>query len=166
MRKIELVKDVHWGDRFKEEADALASALGGLFYELHHFGSTAIPGLAAKPVIDMLLVVDDLSPLDEREKAFSTLGYVPMGEYGIPRRRFFTKGGDARTHHLHAYERTNTVEISRHLNFRDYLRAHPETAKEYETLKYELVERYGSSPEEYCEAKTSFIQQIEAEAVA
>ena len=81
--------------------------------------------MPAKPIIDIMPVVRDISLVDAHNKEFEALGYDCRGEFGIPGRRFFTKGGDNRTHHIHIFELSNQTDIQRHLAVRDYLAAHP-----------------------------------------
>ncbi len=133
---------------------------------LHHIGSTAIPGIVAKPVIDLLGVVPSVGVLDRREQQLVALGYEAMGEFGIPGRRYFRKktpDGDP-THHLHVFA-TGSPEIDRHLDFRDYLRAFPAEAAAYAALKQDLATRAGSR-DEYSDGKTEFIRAIEQRAAA
>ena len=118
--------DPAWKGAFEAEAGQIAQALGDMTVELHHIGSTAIPGIYAKAVIDILLVVDNILQLDERATAIEQLGYEGMGEYGIPGRRYFRKSNSSgiRTHQIHSFQ-TDSAEIERHLAFRDYMIAHP-----------------------------------------
>jgi GrpB-like predicted nucleotidyltransferase (UPF0157 family) len=129
--------DPSWPEKFEQEAGLLRELLGELAVQIHHIGSTSVPGLAAKPIIDILLEVSDLDALDAldaKNAGFNRLGYEPKGAFGIPGRRYFRKGGDQRTHHLHAF-RTGDQNLARHVSFRDYLRAHPEIAKAYAEVK-------------------------------
>ena len=121
--------DTNWERLFKEESALIGQILGPNLDCIHHIGSTAVFGLCAKPIIDILPVVFDLSAVDGQTGAFWAAGYEAMGEFGIPGRRYFRKGGDRRTHQLHIFEKTNVQEIERHLAFCDYLRAHPEKAR-------------------------------------
>src|SRR3546814_9547675 len=107
---------------------------------MHHIGSTSIPGIHAKPIIDMLAVTSDLSLLDGCESRIASLGYEALGEFGIPGRRYFRKDNSTgeRTHQIHAF-RTGSPQITRHLQFRDYLIAHPAVARDYDVLKRRLA---------------------------
>lgn len=156
-----------WASAFESEASAISNALSELPIELHHIGSTAIPGIVAKPVIDMLGVVSSVAELDEHAHRLAALGYEGLGEYGILGRRYFRKNAHdgARTHHLHAFA-AGAPEILRHLDFRDYLRAFPMEAAAYAALKQELVERCGSDMTAYSEGKTEFIRAVERRAAA
>lgn len=156
-----------WASAYESEAWAISNALSELSIELHHIGSTAIPGLVAKPVIDMLGVVSSVEELDAHAHLLIALGYEGLGEYGIPGRRYFRKNAPdgARTHHLHAFA-AGAPEIHRHLDFRDYLRAFPIEAAAYAALKQSLVESCGSDMTAYSEGKTEFIRAVERRAAA
>ena len=151
-----------WPAAFERESAAISGALSDLSIELHHIGSTAIPGIVAKPVIDMLAVVPTVEALDARAHRLVELGYEALGEYGIPGRRYFRKNAPdgARTHQLHAFA-AGSPEVERHLGFRDYLRAHPAEAAAYGALKQELAERCGSDMEAYGDGKTAFIRALD-----
>jgi len=154
--------DQAWAGAFATEADAISAALSELPVSVEHIGSTAVAGLAAKPVIDILLIVPDLASLDERAERLTRLGYVGRGEFGVPGRRFFQKTTAAgiRTHQIHAYA-DGADDIRRHLDFRDYLRAHPSVADAYASLKVRLAERFSADVERYADAKTSFVRDVE-----
>jgi len=145
----------------------VASALGRALVVIHHIGSTAIPGIYAKPIIDMLAVTGDLSLLDERTPRLQALGYEALGEFGIPGRRYFRKNNSAgeRTYQIHAFQ-TGSPQIARHLAFRDYLRAHPEVARDYETLKHRLAAAFPNDIGSYTDGKDSFIHDIDSRAAA
>lgn len=164
MRNIVVVSyDPMWSERFEKEAKAIKAILGDLLLEIHHIGSTSVPGLAAKPVIDILPVVRDITLVDAFNPPFEAIGYEPMGENGIPGRRFFRKGGaEHRSHHLHIFGTDNTTDIHRHLAFRDYLRTHPEVADEYASLKQTLARKFPHDINAYCDGKDAFIKHHEA----
>lgn len=94
--------------------------------------------MAAKPIIDMLIEVRSIEAVSQFDEQMKANGYTPKGENGIAGRRYFQKGGNKRTHHVHMYEQGNPA-IERHLLFRDYLRAHPNIEKEYAVLKKRLA---------------------------
>lgn len=166
MRKV-IVKPYQqdWVRQFQQEAHILHKLFGGLVVDIHHIGSTAVPGLAAKPVIDLLPVVTNLEQVDAFNARMEALGYEPRGENGLPGRRYFQKGGDNRTHHVHVFEVGNP-EIERHLVFRDYLRAHPKEAQQYGDLKLQLAQSYPTNITSYIEGKHDFVQQLEKQAIA
>ena len=159
--------NVAWPTMFAREASAIAQALSALRIELHHIGSTAIPGILAKPVIDILGAVASVDELDSQTHRLVALGYEALGEFGIPGRRYFRKNSPdgVRTHQLHAFA-VGSPEIHRHLDFRDYLRAFPDEAAAYEQLKQRLVQRCGNDMPAYSEGKTEFIRAIERRAAA
>lgn len=154
-----------WAGQFVDESSLAIAALGDVLIELHHIGSTAIPGIVAKPVIDMLAVVTSVDALDSSSPHLATLGYEALGEFGIPGRRYFRKDSAAgvRTHQLHAFA-IGSDHIERHLGFRDYLRAHSGQAHAYELLKKVLAERYAGDMGAYSHGKTDFIREIERRA--
>ena len=161
MRKVHLQDhDPNWANAFHSEFKRLKSVMGATLIQAHHIGSTAIPGIKAKPVIDMVVETDSLEAIDAFNEDLQTLGYVAEGEYGIKNRRFFHKGGDLRTHHLHVFKKGNP-EIQRHVNFVQYLNAHLEQARAYEALKLELSLKFKNRPQAYAEAKTEFIKGID-----
>lgn len=151
-----------WAEAFACEASAVSDALSDLPIEVHHIGSTAIPGIVAKPVIDMLGVVPEVEQLDGRAHRLAGLRYEALGEFGIPGRRYFRKNArdGARTHQLHAFA-AGSPEIQRHLDFRDYLRAFPAESAAYAALKQGLADRYGSDMHAYSDGKTKFIRAVE-----
>src|SRR5918999_3378331 len=107
MRKVEVVPhNPQWRDAYEAEAKHVVAALGENVVAIHHIGSTAIPDIYAKPVIDLLVEVRDITEVDGRSSAMEPLGYEVMGEYGIPGRRYFRKDDqeEIRTHNIHAFE--------------------------------------------------------------
>jgi len=162
MRKIEVVDyDPSWPQVFEAERDLLLKALGSAAVAIHHIGSTAVPGLAAKPIIDILIETEDLAALDQRNWEMRSIGYDPKGEFGIPNRRHFQKGGDNRSHHVHAFKRSD-LNVARHVVFRDYLRAHPEVAEAYGRLKQRIAKTCANDSGRYCDGKDAYIKRIEA----
>ncbi len=154
-----------WPPAFEEEATRLRETLGDLLIDVQHIGSTAVPGLRAKPILDISLEVDQLVHLDTQNLSMQHLGYEVMGEYGIPGRRYFRKGGDQRTHHIHAFA-SGDPGLFRHLAFRDYLRAHPNIAEAYGQLKWEIAQSCNHDLEEYCDKKDPFVKLHESKALA
>jgi GrpB-like predicted nucleotidyltransferase (UPF0157 family) len=166
MRKVEVVPhDPRWRDAFEAEAGRVAEALGENVSAVHHIGSTAIPGIYAKPVVDLLVEVGDVAEVDGRSSVMESIGYEVMGEYGIPGRRYFRKDDreGVRTHHVHAFE-AGSAEVVRHLSFRDYLLAHPADAQRYGELKRRLAEEHPQSFDEYMDGKDGFIKEIDRRA--
>lgn len=166
IRKIEVVAyDETWSDKYFEEKNKLQTLLKTELIRSFHIGSTAVPGLKAKPIIDLLLIVNDLNVLDAFSEEFEALGYEVMGEYGIKDRRFFQKGKETRTHHVHAFQYNNINEIERHLLYRDYLRSHPVECERYALLKSSLAEKYPDDIAKYFKGKESLVKEIEQSAL-
>lgn len=164
MRNIELVThDATWSRQYSEAVERLLALLGPLLVRAHHIGSTAIPDIKSKNTIDILLEVESVEELERLNGPLSQTGYVSKGAYGIEGRRFYVKGGESPTHHLHAYE-VGHPEIERHVLFKNYLIAHPSRAKEYERVKEEAAHRFRHDPLGYSNAKSKIIAQIDAEA--
>lgn len=159
--------DPSWSAGFTAEAECIRSTLGALAVAVHHIGSTAIPGIFAKPVIDILLEVYDLQALDAQSSALAALGYEAKGEFGIPGRRYFRKdsGAGVRTHQIHAFER-GSADSERHLAFRDYMIDHPASAQSYSMLKQQLPESHPGDVESYMDGKDPFIKEHEEKAIA
>ncbi|WP_249119455.1 MULTISPECIES: GrpB family protein [unclassified Bradyrhizobium] len=130
--KVELKShDPKWASKAEDEGQALAARMGACLLNVHHIGSTAIPDIHAKPILDLMPVVTSLAELDERKPHIETLGYEWWGEFGLPGRRYYTKSDPdtgRRLVQLHCYAR-GSPEITRHLAFREYLRGHPEVAR-------------------------------------
>jgi GrpB-like predicted nucleotidyltransferase (UPF0157 family) len=165
-RTVEVLDhDPQWRVLFEQEQNLLTAALGDTAVAAHHIGSTSVPGLAAKPIIDILLEVTDLEALDRAAPALDALGYEAKGQNGIAGRRYFQKGGLARTHHLHAF-RTGDRNLLRHLAFRDYLVAHPSVALAYADLKRRLASEHRYETVKYQDGKEEFILQHQAMALA
>ena len=117
--------DPAWAEGYRRERALLMPVFGPLLVELHHIGSTAVEGLWAKPILDLMPVVTSLEAVDRLDPELEALGYQCMGEFGIPGRRYFRKGGDHRTHQLHVFQAGDRKNILRHLAVRGYLRACP-----------------------------------------
>lgn len=159
--------DAAWPSLFEQEARTLHDLWGADLYTLHHIGSTAIPGMIAKPVIDILAEVRSLTGVDAKDFAMQASGYEARGAYGIEGRRYFSKAAGAvgMGFHVHAFERGST-HIGRHLRFRDYLIAQPQLAAEYAALKMSLSDASGVLVTDYVERKAHFVQRIDALALA
>src|SRR3954466_14295374 len=156
--------DAAWPREFERERDRLEAGLGGLALRIEHNGSTAVPGLGAKPVIDIQIWVARLQPLSAYAAPLARLGYVHAASADDDRCPFFHLPADwPHTHHVHVVE-AGGEEERQTLAFRDYLRAHPDAAREYETLKRGLAAAHGGanaeSREAYAMAKSAFIERI------
>jgi GrpB-like predicted nucleotidyltransferase (UPF0157 family) len=165
VRVIVVPYSEEWPRLFREEADRIREALGDEVVEVHHIGSTSVPGLQAKPVIDLMPVVRDIARVDAYNGAMAALGYEGLGENGIPGRRFFRKGGDERTHNVHVFQ-VGDLGVERHLAFRAYLVAHPEVAVRYGALKADLARRFPEDIEGYMDGKDAFVKEVERQALA
>jgi len=166
VRKVEVVPyDPHWREAFEAEANHIAAALGENAAAVHHIGSTAIPNIFAKPVIDLLVEVKDIVEVDRRSLAMQLLGYEVMGEFGIPGRRYFRKETPEgiRTHQVHIFE-VGSAQVKRHLAFRDYIIAHPADARNYSKLKRKLADEHAQSMDGYIDGKDDFIKEIDRKA--
>lgn len=160
--------DPRWPEMFEEDRRRILEVAGAYVTGVEHVGSTSVPGLAAKPIIDILVGVRKLSYALACVSPLYAIGYeyVPRVEILLPERRFFRRGRpDAGTHHLHMVEEGGEF-WRRQLLFRDYLRAHPEAAREYEVLKRRLADAHGPDRGAYTDAKTDFIESIVGKARA
>lgn len=154
--------DPKWPILYEEEKARIHGVIGHAVVAIEHIGSTAVPGLGAKPIIDIMVALRRLADAEECVEPLQSIGYEYVPEYNdiIPERRYFHKGpAEARTHHLHMVELTSDF-WERHMLFRDFLRTHPEEAQQYYDLKKELAGKYRSDREAYTEAKTAFIESV------
>lgn len=149
-----------WKKLFEEEVARLRLALGNRCLQIEHIGSTAIEGMDAKPIIDILVAVDDLSAAGKLVPILKKLGYALKEDDDVPERIFFRKGPpNRRTHHLSLTEPATTY-WKQHLLFRDYLREHPEMAEQYRQLKRRLAEQYPNDRRLYASGKKGFIEKV------
>ncbi len=163
--KIDIVPfSSQWINRFSKEAEFLKTKFPTIVKRIEHFGSTAIPGVSAKPIVDMLVEVISLKEVKKKiVPVLTSLGYdyfwcpeidkPPMYAWFIKR----DKNGN-RTHHIHMVEKDS--RLWERLYFRDYLREHPETAREYQKLKTNLASKYPNDREKYTKAKTEFVISV------
>jgi GrpB-like predicted nucleotidyltransferase (UPF0157 family) len=167
MNVVLVAHDPEWRLKFEAEARIVLAALGPAANAIHHIGSTAIPGILAKPIIDMLLEATAIEAVDERTALVEALGYEAKGEFGIVGRRYFRKDNvsGVREYQIHAFA-VSSGEIARHLAFRDYLRSHSAVAQQYSQLKRELSNQYPADMGAYTDAKAPFIKDIERRALA
>ncbi|WEB58548.1 GrpB family protein [Enterococcus faecalis] len=165
MRVIVTEYQPAWVEQFEEEAKALKQILKENCLKIEHIGSTSVPNLAAKPIIDFLVIVEEIEKVDLLQGEFERIGYEYMGEFGLSGRRYLRKRPIKRTHHVHIYQFDNTQEILRHLAFRNYLRENPAIATTYGTLKKQLAEAHPDSIDKYMDGKDAFIKKIEKEAL-
>jgi GrpB-like predicted nucleotidyltransferase (UPF0157 family) len=151
--------DPHWPRIFEELRASLVTSLGDLAVAVEHVGSTAVPGLAAKPIIDLDLVVASSDHIPAAIARLADLGYAHKGDQGIPGREAFLAPASAPRHHLYACP-SDGEELRRHLLFRDSLRAHPRVAGDYEGLKKAAALRFRDDRVAYVEAKSRFIEEV------
>lgn len=153
-----------WEISFLEEADLLSKMLGLEVISIHHIGSTAIPAISAKPIVDILVEVQSIQRVDAFNQVLTEHGYIPKGEFGLDGRRFFIKGSEEiRTHYIHMYAQGHP-DIARHLVFRDYLQHHAEAAAAYGKLKEALAAQFPSDTDAYQDGKSAWINEAEAQA--
>ncbi len=159
--------DPGWPARFTDERKRLQRALGDAAARIEHVGSTSVPGLAAKPVIDILVGTHDLSRLDGRNAEMIAAGFQVRGENGICGRRYYRRHAPDGTRlvHVHAYLE-GSEDFRRHLVFRDYLHAHPASAAIYGQHKAAIVAAGPLGREDYSAAKAGLVAQIERDALA
>jgi inhibitor of KinA sporulation pathway (predicted exonuclease) len=156
--------DSGWPKEFEAEAARIRAVLGGHIKEIEHVGSTALPGVAAKPTIDLMIGVATLEMTADIVGAFEKMDYRYFGEYSIPGRHFFRKGKPP-THHVHWVE-SGSEFWKKQLLFRDFMRSNPEDCARYVSLKKELAVKYKNDRDKYTLAKTEFIEEINRKAAA
>jgi GrpB-like predicted nucleotidyltransferase (UPF0157 family) len=147
-----------WERLFQAEKPRLQAAVGKVVLDIQHVGSTSIPGMVAKPIIDIAIAIENFEEAAVCVKPIEQLGYEYKGENGIPRRHYFVKGNPT-THHLHINEigGRNWKDL---ILFRDYLTQHAEIAKEYAELKLTLARRYPTNRQSYLDGKAPFIERV------
>lgn len=155
--------DSNWPMMYESEKAMLLDIFGDFIMDIQHFGSTSIKGLCAKPVIDILIVVNDISQIDSFNNMMISKGYSVRGENGIENRRYFVKmstdDSGNHAHHIHVYQKGNQ-HIEDELMFRDYLRINNEAYKKYEKAKIKASLKFCHCPREYVEAKQECILDI------
>lgn len=162
-----LPHDPHWAEQASVEAQRILKSIWPAIIEMHHVGSTSIPGIAAKPIIDLVGVTPALERLEAERPKLEALGYAWHGEYGLEGRRFCTLSdpeSGLRRFHLHCYA-DGDHSIRRHLAFRDHLRAKPEVAEAYQRMKEECAAKHPKDSNAYTECKDCWIKKTEAEAL-
>ena len=150
--------DPLWPEEFRAEADRIARACGDLEIRLEHIGSTSVPGLSAKPIIDIAAGVPPRIDRTRHVQTLKELGYEHLGAHGIPGRDFFRRG-NPRSHHVHMHSWSSRFWRD-NLLFREYLRANPSVMLEYETLKRQLANIYAGDRPRYQTEKGPFIQAV------
>ena len=150
--------DPGWARDFESIRLRLAGALGDLALDILHVGSTSVVGLAAKPIIDIDIVIDRETALPAVIERLATISYTFEGDRGVPGRYAFAAPRDLPRHHPYVCARDN-LELKRHVAFRDILRANPQAAAAYGSLKYELASHFGRDRDGYSRAKTEFVER-------
>jgi GrpB-like predicted nucleotidyltransferase (UPF0157 family) len=161
--RVELVEhDPTWAELFESEKARISAIFDGRVVGIEHIGSTSVPELCAKPIVDVLVGLHELELSEQDVEAMQALGYEYLGEYGLPGRQFFRK--EPRTHHVHVVAHGGD-HWERQLTFRDALRADPAERRRYDEFKRKLAAE-GHSRDTYTELKTPFIREVEARARA
>lgn len=150
-----------WAKKYEEESLLIKGILSDNCIAIYHIGSTSVPGLAAKPIIDIMVIVRSHKKVDDLADEFIKIGYDYLGEYGIAARRFLRKGGNEPTHHIHIFQAEDWNNIGRHLAFCDYMRTHEKDRDEYARIKIALAQKYPYNIEGYCDGKENFVREIE-----
>lgn len=160
-REVKMVPhSTRWAGQFKRAAQRLRSILGDEVVAVDHIGSTSIPGIYAKPIIDILVEVRDIARVDAYNAAMARYNYHARGEFGIPGRRFFFKGLlEIHTQHVHIFQ-NGSPQIALHLNFRDFMRTHPQEAQDYSELKISLANQFPQDIIGYMGGKDAFIKEM------
>lgn len=151
----------NWPQEFEAEKQRLLETFGHKILAIEHIGSTSIPGLAAKPIIDIVATVKSFDDLPEFIDGLQKLGYEYMSERMFDNRKFFPKGSqDNRTHHLNLVLQDDPEQWTKPVAFRDYLRTHDRERKEYAKLKITLAQEYANDRATYTKLKDDFFQSI------
>jgi GrpB-like predicted nucleotidyltransferase (UPF0157 family) len=161
---IVLDYDPNWPKIFQSLRKRIADALGDMAAAIEHVGSTAVPNLVAKPIIDIDVLLASETMLPAAIERLAGLGYIHRGNLGIPEREAFYAPAGGPAHHLYVCP-PGSAEFCRHVVFRDYLRAHPKDAKLYGELKIALAERFRDDRSAYNAAKTEFVTELTSRAI-
>jgi GrpB-like predicted nucleotidyltransferase (UPF0157 family) len=151
--------DPRWVDTFSMLRDEIAESFGDLPITIEHVGSTSVRGAAAKPIIDIDLVVGSPEAVPKAIELLGQSGYRHLGDLGIKGREAFESPARLPAHHLYVVV-VGSPEYTRHLRFRDFMRSHPQEVKRYSELKKSLAKKFRDDREAYTEAKTEFIEEI------
>jgi GrpB-like predicted nucleotidyltransferase (UPF0157 family) len=160
MRRIEIVDyDARWPEMFERLRSRIWTALEDVALSVEHVGSTSVPGLSAKPIIDISIVVPERPDVQTAISRLATLGYVHKGDLGIKGRQAFANPDGLSAHNLYLCPR-DSAALANHLAIRNYLRSHPEAAREYGELKRHLAERFPHDIDGYVDGKTTMLLTI------
>ena len=167
-RTMDIVEyDNNWVTLFEIEKELLAKVFKNNIIRIEHFGSTSIPGLPAKPIIDIMILVHDINKVEKHDSEMKTFGYTARGENGMTGRRYFVKYKDDmmnHSHHVHIYQENGNPFINEAFIFRDYLRVNQEALEKYATVKKELSKQFYNEPLSYTEGKHDCVMEILEEA--
>lgn len=150
---------------FEKEKEILIKILNNNLVNIYHIGSTAVPNLKSKPIIDIMISVKSLEEVDKKKNEFVNIDYEYLGEFGIKGRRYLRKGRDERTHQIHIFKNDDKYNLIRHLAVRDYLRTHDDVAFKYGELKEKLAKLFPYDIEKYCDGKDEFVKNMEKLAI-
>jgi GrpB-like predicted nucleotidyltransferase (UPF0157 family) len=160
MRRIEVVDyDPSWPNTFESLCARLWPALADVALSIEHVGSTSVPGLAAKPIIDISSMVPENPDVPIGISRLATLGYIQRGDLGIKGREAFTNPDGLPRHNLYLCPR-DSVALANHLALRNYLRTHPEAVREYGELKKRLAQRFPDDIDSYIDGKTTMLLKM------
>lgn len=160
-RKYSVIEfDPNWKNAFEKEVEIIRPIFSDRALQIEHVGSTSVPGLAGKPTIDILLIVNNISEADELTPKMEVIGYQALGEYVMPGARLFVKEGDnVRLVNLHVFQKDHG-HVKEMLQLRDYLRTHPGDVKEYSDLKFELAQKYPNDYGQYRKLKDEYMENL------
>jgi GrpB-like predicted nucleotidyltransferase (UPF0157 family) len=161
---IVLDYDPNWPVVFQSLRKRIAETLGDMAAAIEHVGSTAVPNLAAKPIIDIDVLLTSEAMLPAAIERLASLGYIHQGNLGVPEREAFLAPAGDPTHHLYVCP-PRSVEFRRHLAFRNYLRAHPQDAKIYGDLKRALASQLREDRPAYVNAKGELVEELTSRAI-
>ncbi|MDT3766399.1 GrpB family protein [Priestia filamentosa] len=161
MRKTKILAWTEdWEKSYIQEEKVLKEVFKDELVDIFHIGSTSIPTIGyAKPIIDILIVVKNIEKVDLYNNEMLVLGYEPKGENGIAERRYFSKGKNNRTHHLHIFQ-VGSEHIKTHLDFKEYLIKNPVEAKKYGELKINLAKQFPNEHYKYQAGKQQFVNEL------
>lgn len=152
--------DERFAQEFVEVRQQIETILGTELLQVEHIGSSAVPGLLTKPILDVLVVVEEIDYVDTTNDVWEAFGYEVKGEAGIAYRRYFRKETSESGVHIHVFDRFSKREIERHIAFRDFLQTHPDVAQDYAVLKQQIFQK-GCTREQYQQQKANFVQAVE-----
>lgn len=166
VKEVRIVEyDPNWKKRYKEEAGRIKAILGDNFAGAYHIGSTVMKGVKAQPIIDILVVVKKAHLADDKISEFTEAGYEFKGEYGIENRRFYVKGGNNPTCHMHMFAEKAPKDIARFFAVSNYIATREEERKKYERFKVDLAAKYADDYASYSKKKKEYIDSIEEKAM-